>query len=202
MSARRHRRGYTLIEVMTALAILMVGATGIFAIQTGATVANMEARRMATASQVAQLVIERIRLDAVRWRTGGANMDATALAGTSYLVNAPVRGAPGGPWMNVPAVSAMAPLEGFAFDYHGRDTIVGDPTLAYCAQMRLTWVYYGQALRADVRVYFDRRADASEVADPTPYVGCAEITGLSSAYRNDLHFAHASTVVRWTPTPP
>lgn len=201
--AQRSRRGYTLIEIMTALAVLMIGATGIFAIQTGATIANMEARRMASASQIAQLVVERIRLDAVTWRSGGPNMDATALDGTSYLVNAPARGDGPTAWMNVPVVRAAAPFEGYAFDYHGRDVDADAPDIAFCAQMRLAWVYYGQALRADVRVYFPRRADASDAADPTPYIGCpAGITGLSSGYRTDLHFAHASTVVRWTPTPP
>jgi prepilin-type N-terminal cleavage/methylation domain-containing protein len=198
------RRGYTLIEIMTALAILLVGATGIFAIQTGATVANMEARRMSTATQIAQMVVERIRRDAVSWRTGGATMNLTALATTRYLASAPARGAGPSAWMNLPSVRTAAPREGFAFDFHGRDTNPATTANdAYCAQMRLAWVYYGQALRADVRVYYPRRGDSGEAMDPRTYLGCpATITALSRTYRNDLHFAHVSTVVRWTPVRP
>lgn len=201
-SARRH--GYTLIEIMTALAILMIGATGIFAIQTGATVANMEARRMATAAQVSQTVLERIRRDALLWRSGGATMDATALVGTAYLSAAPPNGDPVTAWMNAPVVRNADPREGFAFDYYGRDVDPGDvDAIAYCAQYRLDWVTYGETLRADVRVYFPRRSDPGDVADPSAYLGCPDgITDLSSSYRADLSFAHTTTNVRWTPVGP
>lgn len=194
-SPRKRNAGYTLIEIMTALAILMIGATGIFAIQTGATIANMEARRMGSANQVAQVVIERLRRDALLWRSGGPGMDATALAGTTYLNAAPAMGDAATLWMNLPADNA--------FDYYGRNTTV-DADMAYCAQMRLDWVYYGQSLRADVRVYFPRRGDGTDgdVADATPYLGCAEITDASSTYLTDLHFVHASTILRWTPVSP
>lgn len=190
---RRRRAGYTLIEVMTALGVLMVGATGIFAIQTGATVANMEARRMGTANQVAQMVIERVRRDALSWRSGGANMNLSVLAPTTYLLNAPAAGSPVNTWANLPVGLN-------AFDYYGNNTTVTSE-MAYCAQTRLAWVYYGQALRVDVRVYFPRRGDgtSASTSDARVAVGCPALPGTSASLIRDLHFVHAATVVRWTP---
>ncbi len=190
--AKRGRAGYTLIEIMTALAILMIGATGIFAIQTGATVANMESRRMGTANQVAQTVVERMRRDALSWRSGGPTMDMTALATTTYLVSAPASGAGATLWMNVPAN---------AFDYYGRDTTVVDD-MAYCAQMRMDWVSYGQSLRADVRVYYPRRGNGSSdsPSDARTALGCPDLPLDSATYLSDLHFVHTSTIIRWTPS--
>lgn len=193
---RRRRAGYTLIEIMTALAVLMVGATGIFAIQTGSTVANMEARRMGTAGQVGQLVVERIRRDALLWRSGGSLMNLTELAATTYLADAPAAGSPVTAWMNVPAG-----LNGF--DYYGNGTTVaGD--MVYCAQYRLAWVYFGQALRADVRVYYPRRGDgtAGDTSDATVGAGCPALTGSSASLIEDLHLIHYSTIIRWTPEAP
>lgn len=190
---KQRRAGYTLIEVMTALGVLMIGATGIFAIQTGATVANMEARRMGTANQVAQMVIERVRRDALLWRSGGANMNLAVLAPTTYLVNAPTAGAPVNTWSNLPVGLN-------AFDYYGNNTTVS-AQMAYCAQSRLAWVYFGQALRVDVRVYFPRRGDgtSASTSDARVAVGCPALPGPSASLISDLHFVHASTVVRWTP---
>jgi|GEM_PF-935055 len=190
---RQRRAGYTLIEVMTALGVLMVGATGIFAIQTGATVANMEARRMGTANQVAQMVVERVRRDALSWRSGGANMNLTVLAPTTYLLNAPSAGSPVNTWSNLPAGLN-------AFDYYGNNTTVTSE-MAYCAQSRLAWVFYGQAIRVDVRVYFPRRGDgtSASTSDARTAIGCPALPGTSASLIRDLHFVHAATVVRWTP---
>ena len=85
---RPRREGYTLIEVMTAIGILMVGSAGIFAMEQGAIIANAEARRLATAQQIAGTVAERIRRDAMAWTLGGPSMPSTALDRTAYLVNA------------------------------------------------------------------------------------------------------------------
>jgi prepilin-type N-terminal cleavage/methylation domain-containing protein len=197
-TARRRRRqaGYTLIEILTAIGILLVGGVGIFAIEQGAIIANMEARRMATAQHVAATVAERIRRDALSWTVGGASMPSTALDRTAYLVNAGTTpGAAATPWMNLTPATAA---ESWGFDYWGNDTRVA-VDMAYCAQMRFQWVFPGQALRADVRVYYPRRGDgrSDDGNDASAWVGCPNTAADSSALLRDLRFAQVSTVVRW-----
>lgn len=193
--SRRSRGGYTLVEIMVAIGILMVGSAGIFAIQQGAIMANSEARRASTAGYVAANVIERIRRDALQWRSGGAAMTGTALDSTSYLVNAGT--IPGGPptaWMNL---TPTALGESWGFDYWGRDTTVA-ADMAYCAQMRFQWVIAAQAIRADVRVAYPRRGEDS---GSSAWVGCPDVNTASSTLLPTLRFVHTSTVVRWTPGP-
>ena len=196
---RRTQGGYTLIEVMTAIGILMVGGVGIFAIEEGAIIANAEARRMATAQHVAATVIERIRRDALNWTLGGPSMPSTALDRTTYLVNAGgVPGVGATAWMRTP----MAGTESFGFDYWGNDTTVA-ASMAFCAQMRFEWVYPNQAIRADVRVYYPRRGDAQadDGMNAAAWVNCPGTTLDSAALLADLRFAQLSTVVRWTTGP-
>lgn len=195
--ARHRRGGYTLIEVMTAIGILMVGGVGIFAIEQGAIIANGEARRMATAQHIAATVAERMRRDALAWTVGGPSMPTTALDRTTYLVNAGATpGATATPWMNLTPTS---PAESWGFDYWGNDTRVA-ADMAFCAQMRFQWVFTGQALRADVRVYYPRRGDGrdDDGSDASRWIGCPNTGVDSSLLLADLRFAHVSTVVRWT----
>ena len=51
--------GYTMVEVMMALAILTIAASGIVAMQKATLVGNMKSRNLATASQVAQAWMSR-----------------------------------------------------------------------------------------------------------------------------------------------
>lgn len=199
LRSRRRRRasGYTLIEVMIAVGILLVGSVGIFAIEQGAIIANAEARRMATAQHVAATVVERIRRDALGWTVGGPSMPGTALDGTSYLVNAGTTpGAGPTAWMNL---TPRTTAESWGFDYWGNDTRTA-ADMAFCAQMRFQWVLPNQALRADVRVYYPRRGDGTDtdVSNAAAWVGCPDTPLDSAALLTDLRFVHLSTVVRWT----
>ena len=55
----RARLGYTVIEVMMALAVLSIGATGVIAMQKAALIGNVRARNLTTASAIASIT---------RWR--------------------------------------------------------------------------------------------------------------------------------------
>jgi hypothetical protein len=85
--------------------------------------------------------------------------------------------------------------ESYAFDHWGRDT--RDPAaMEYCTNLRLAWVYQGQALRVDVRIWYLRHGPASFGAD---LVGCAAAPATIDGRGNDVRIVHASTVLRWTP---
>ncbi|MCB2020350.1 MAG: prepilin-type N-terminal cleavage/methylation domain-containing protein [Burkholderiaceae bacterium] len=159
MTRRRTERGFTLIEVMMALAILTVGAVGILSLQQAATRGNSEARQMTLATEVNRAWLERIRRDSLMW-TGTA---AGSRAATQYLVRLPANGTTD--WfVPVPA----APTESYGFDWFGRDTR-DNTAIRYCTQARLTWLVpeinansAPPSVQVDVRTWFHRRGYARD----------------------------------------
>ena len=77
------RAGYTLIEVMAAVAVMTVGATGIVMLQGATQHANQDAYEASVALNFANTWIERVKRDALNWRTQGTS--PTNLNATKYL---------------------------------------------------------------------------------------------------------------------
>lgn len=204
MTARRPRRsrrraGYTLIEVMMAVAIMTGGALALMALHQVTIQGNYEGRQLSTASHAASIWVERLQRDAMFWTTGGPTVVVTplTLSGTRYLGNVAAVGAlPNWFEPNGPATVR----ESFAFDHWGRDTIVRE-NMEYCTNVRLQWVYPGQAMRADVRVWYARSTPNAVTGN---LQGCAQglLPATLDARLTDLQFVYASTVLRWTPLPP
>ncbi len=207
MGPRATVQGFTLIEVMMALAVMTVGAVGLLSLQSATTRGNAEARAMTVANQVNQLWLERLRRDALRW----TSPDPTALrsaAGPRFLRNAPL---PGGGWSGWfapvdPAPEPGAPVSA-GFDYRGIDTL--DPNeMAYCTHVNLRWVDPGQTLRADVRTFWHRRGHGTDAAfsDLRLFRGCAVgaedgVTAELDSPAPRLHAVRGSVVLRWTRLP-
>ncbi|MBX3269718.1 MAG: prepilin-type N-terminal cleavage/methylation domain-containing protein [Sandaracinaceae bacterium] len=203
MSARRRRSrrnaGYTLIEVMMALGVLTAGAVGIMAMVQASTRGNMEAREMATGTQLAQRWLERLRRDATNWTASSRSLNPVILSRTTYLQTVPNPGTPAA-WV-VPVPPAVGP-DRANFDYYGRDTAI-TTEMHFCTNTRLTWLYVGRSMRADVRVWWLRReggigTDLSRAALGQCAPGLDPET-LTNDWR--VRMAYASTVIRWTPTP-
>lgn len=202
MTRRRHPRiaGYTLIEVMMALAILTAGAVGIMALQQAATRGNMESRQMTTATVLAQRWIERLRRDSLNWTLRSRTHNPGALTGTTYLRTV---ASPGAPILwTVPTPPATG-TDSASFDYYGNDTTVGSQ-MQYCTNIRLEWLYPGRAMRADVRVWWARRGDGVDrnIARGDELAGCG--AGLDpNSLTNDFRarMVYASTVLRYNPPP-
>lgn len=207
MSARSHRRrasrrraGYTLIEVMMAVAVMTAGAVGIMALHQATMRGNLDARQVATATQLASTWVERLQRDAQGWsqgaRTGTVALPPLMLAQTRYLNQVP--GAGTVPLWFVPGPSTAT--ESASFDHWGRDTIVA-AEMEYCTNVRLQWVYVGQAMRADVRVWWARRGPSA--VGGAALAGCAPGQNLEALTNRlgDVRFVYASTVIRWVPAP-
>lgn len=194
--SRRRRAGYTLIEVVMAIGVLTAGAVGIMALQQAATRGNMESRQMTTATQLAQRWIERLRRDGLGWRTGTTvvPVPVTVLSSTTYLQQVPASGAAAPFFVPVPPVASG---ESANFDYYGRDTTVA-ADMHYCTNVRLEWLYPGRAMRADVRVWWARRAGGTSDDDMADLAGCApdiDPDTLTTDWR--VRSAYASTVLRY-----
>ncbi len=76
--SRQSRAGYTLIEVMLSVSVLVVGATGFTMLQGASSRAIQSAQEHTVALQVMETWVERVRRDASLWTAPGvANMATT-----------------------------------------------------------------------------------------------------------------------------
>jgi type IV pilus assembly protein PilV len=199
----RRRAGFTLIEVMVSLGIMTVGALGMLALQQHTIRSNSHARELTTAMQIAQLWIERLKQDGSVWTTPGANpggpTDATILNRTRYLIQVSTKPNQFQQILNTtPAVSN-------AFDFQGNDVDATVGNVYYCASFRPMWVYYGNALRVDVRVWWPRETSSTTNANAiaTVFTGCADDNRMLNpsppgAEFNNYHVVYLSTVIRVT----
>jgi len=200
------RQGFTLVEVMVALGVMTISAMALFGMQAQATRANVRARDMTVASQIAQNVLERMKMDGLAWTALG---DApVVLADTSMLQAV----ANTGSFTTLPeraeTRNGRTVVWSNGFDLHGIDVpISGAPaaTLAsirFCASQRLSWVYDTRgAMRADVRVWWTKEAPTRAILADFP--GCADNNVQllpGGAQYDNYHMVYMSTVIR--PHPP
>ncbi len=199
MSARgtrrkaRSRAGYTLVEVMLALGVLAVGAAGIVGIQGLAIRGNQEASELATASRTVEFWLDRFRMDALAWRTGGSGTmpSGTMFANTELMRAMPATGSTG--WFAPTAVRATSFPAAAQLAANGNPIVTsGAPTPVFCTQANLTWVYDGTAIRVDVRTAWRRRNGSATGA----------LTCPASPDRVGYHIVSASTLIRWNPENP
>lgn len=195
MRRRSQRQGFTLVEVMVSLGVMTIGAMAILGMQQQIIRANIHARQVTTATQIAQNVIERLKLDGVSWTRPGTP------AGP-YLKNV----TPGaiGPFQTLPfhtmTNGGNTRFWSNSFDYYGDDlnTQAGPPAnLYYCASYRLSFVYTNnRIIRADVRVWWPREGEA---AIRTDFPTCADdniALNPGGAAFDNYHIVYLSTVIR------
>lgn len=135
--SRRAARGYTLIEVMTAVCVLGLGAAGIIAMQKSTQVANFNARMLATGSAVAEGWVEHLREDGLVWNNPGGTSDLTDTAWLSLSTS----GTPG-TWVRPASIATTASS---AADIHGDDILPeSQSTFAvFCTQIAVFPLYDG-----------------------------------------------------------
>ena len=198
-SSTRKSRGFTIIEVLTSMGVMVIGVMAIVGLQQQTVIANSEARQMMIANQIAQTWIERLKQDAATWNVAP---DATTQLPPPQAVVANTR------WLW--AVSA-APFQWQAipnpiftasnsFDFRGIEMqpalgVGGGAPPFFCVDFRPQWVYPGYALRVDVRVWWARARRGAVLADCNE-LGNALLAGPQVA---QFHTMYLSTVLRNTP---
>jgi type IV pilus assembly protein PilV len=148
---RRNQAGYTMVELMMALALLTVGILGIVSLQRVAVVSNGHAKNLAVAQRIAQTWAAQMQMDASTWRNGGT------LPG--------VLTAPNSQWGRPLAVANRI---GGAFDSLGAPLADNDAAqAAYCTHVRLSWLYdttnANALIRAEIRVFWRRDGHGQEI---------------------------------------
>jgi prepilin-type N-terminal cleavage/methylation domain-containing protein len=167
MARASRNGGYTVVEVMMALAVLAIGSTGVIAMQQTALLGNTNARNLATATAVATTWAERLRTDGMQW----TNTNGISNLGATRWLSAASAAPALGPW--------FAPNEVLGFgspraDILGADLFVGDPAAqAFCTELRLTSFPVAAGtnahlIRAEIRVFWSR--DSEPVVCGTPNV--------------------------------
>lgn len=198
MRRTRTKRGSTVIEVLMAISVLAVGASGVIALQKVTLTANRNAKNLEIANEIARTWAERLESDALLWNHPSAANPNSDLADTRWI-SANVGGPSQSAWFR--PVDAGTGIYGV---HHatGKDDSSGDNVDGpFCVNLRLTWLRPDQDLiRAEVRVYWLRDGiqpgvdELPEVASPlcgsstTP----PNITGQQELY----HFVHVTTALR------
>lgn len=191
---RQTARGYTIVEVMSAMTLFAIGAAGVISMQRVTIQGGTDARRFDVASNIANEWTYRLQRDSMFWTQPNPAFPTTSnISATRWLSRIGTAGwqNPGIPGTNYAGVSAAA-------DVFGRDLPPTEPPM-FCTQMRLQWIadpgasmLMGALIRAEVRVIW-ARLDSPEIAS---------CDGLNpDATPNAYHFVYATTVIRQNPTP-
>jgi prepilin-type N-terminal cleavage/methylation domain-containing protein len=150
---RRNQTGYTMVELMMALALLTVGVLGIVALQRVTVVSNAHAKRLAIAQRIAQTWATQLQMDSSVWRNNGTLP--------------PLISAPNGQWSRPPEVTSRV---GGAFDALGAPLADADAAqAAFCTHVRLSWLYQSSTvggsdlIRAEIRVFWRRDGHGSDI---------------------------------------
>ena len=194
--SQRRSRGYTVLEVMVALAVLTVGAAGVVAMQKTAVLGNARARDLATANAIAATWAERLRADGLMW---------TEVSGLSYLDNTswlkvvakdfPSIAGDEGVWIRPAAnwtkgVSYQANVQGL-----DTDPVVTNSEAAFCTNIRLVQML-PTMIRAEIRVFWLRNLGGGTAVANTALCSdaAAYLTAVGTA-RDKYHFVYLTTSV-------
>lgn len=182
------KRGYTVVELMMALAIFSIGVTGLVATEVVTSRSNLHAKDLAVATQFARSWQERLAMDGTLW--GGPS--SWPITNTTWLDA--VETTTNATW-TLPATSGtFGPAAG------SRGEEVGLTASYFCTHIRLTKLVnrLGSGLvRSEVRVFWPKGPVAW--SDGDPYCDAGADVGAIGAATDSFHFVYTATTIRETP---
>ncbi|HSY24723.1 MAG TPA: prepilin-type N-terminal cleavage/methylation domain-containing protein [Polyangiaceae bacterium] len=155
--SRRAARGFTVIEILIAMTLMMIGAAAVMTMQKTAIQANLEARKTDVANSIARMWVERLRRDAMQWTYVPGNGSASTITSNAALITQTAWTFPTAEQnLNNPPAPTMSP----GFDILGRDLASSDTGTYsnFCVNIQITplTTTTPALLRADVRVFWPR----------------------------------------------
>jgi type IV pilus modification protein PilV len=177
--SRSARAGYTMVEVLAAMAVLGTGLLGIIAMQSTAVNANQRAQEITMATNLARRWQDRLRRDSYQWTQPSQTNPVSNLSATWYLARLGTSTTTDWYVPDPPNSTVAALTETAAFDFFGNDVTTTSPNVYYCTQVRLTSLIPNQLIRSEVRVWWFRQGGVR----PTTYTDCAR--GSTAAVSTD-----------------
>jgi len=186
---QRARAGYTLVELMMALALFTVAVLGIISLQKLMVVSNAHAKNVSVAERIAESWASQLQMDSTAWQLN--------LTTTNWLGNV------GGGWLR-PAFVAGSTNFGAAFDALGNplSDATGLGRARYCTHVRLTSLYTDTPvvkgngmMRAEIRVFWLRDGES----DLVPANGLCSVTQDEDAVGQAFdryHFVYVTAGIR------
>lgn len=171
---RNKPRGYTMVEVMMALALLAVGAAGVVAMEKAAVVGNAGARSTATGTALAERWVERLRADSMVWNTLTPTSD---INDTRWLKT--VKLTPG-----IWTLPTIAPGQASPYaDPLGADIILGSDAspVAYCTHIMYRQITQ-KMINATVRVSWRRDLSPIDCNEPGLFSAATDAGRYASVY--------------------
>lgn len=203
MKNRKSERGYTAVEVMMSMTLMLVGSVGVMAMQRAAVQGNTDAREMDVASSIARAWMERAQRDSMLWTPSTvaasppANLQYASIIDEGVVTNA------AGTWFvpqsRVVPTGSQNDTESAGFDILGQDMdTLTNAGLRYCVNLRVTPLTTDQTLmRVEARVFWPRNLTVAP--DPT-YCSAAPPAALDTDVTK-YHFVYAATAVRQNAQP-
>jgi len=195
---KANRRGYTLVEVLSAMTLFAIGAAGVIGMQRTTILGGDDARKMDLATNIAHEWMARFHRDAAFWtKPSPSDASNNNINETKWIAKAD--GVASTDWLT-PAFDNAKP-EGNSpfFDFFGRDRPAGSDHV-FCTQYRLSWISpIGTApklrltsqIRIDVRVFWARLDNGIVGNCAAPPVAPSD-----PAAKQYYHFVYAATAVR------
>lgn len=191
MSARTSR-GYTVVELMAALAVFATGVTGVMAMQRATAGSNQVAKNVTVATGIAEAWLGEFAADATLWQS-------TVVGTTTWLTTLNTAGV-NGAWQR-PTWNATRGM-GAEFDPVGAPVSTAG---SFCVHTRLTWLYRDAnggglqgngAIRTEVRVFWPRPGVTPVTGDCTDG-SASTITNVTTAIaRGDYYVVTLAGAVR------
>jgi len=199
---RRRSEAFTLIEVMTSVALLTVSASGILLMQGATSSANQQAHESSVATDFAQTWVERLKRDSLRWTQIG-EADRTD---DPIYINGALSDVGQDNWLTPAFV--LANNESNAADAFGFDVNPADAArVRFCMNYRnvvqhvaphpTTLLPDTDTLRVDVRVWWIRRGDRRDLMVPAGASQCDVMPAQSDFQSMLARVVYVSTVLRW-----
>lgn len=187
---RPSARGYTMVELMMAIALLTVSVLGIISLQKVTVVTNTHAKNLAMAQRISQAVAGQLQLEATQW--------VTDLPSGGYLNSNNV-------WERPTYNSARG--FGGAFDALGNplpEDSLGNAR--FCAHVRQSWLYPNTMsvrgngmLRAEIRVFWLRDGAAPSSTDSMCKAHTSDQANAIGLATDQYHFVYQTVGVRQHP---
>lgn len=145
--AAGHRRGFTLMEVLIAAAVLSIGLLAMAALQVVYITSSTTARDSTEATLVAEATIERLKAEGVAWTSRAPTLSAVNSPNLALSMDDTNRGTwtrlNGGIPVNYTGIDRSVP---------GADVPRTNVNAKYCVEVQSEWLEINQSVSGQVRV--------------------------------------------------